>query len=44
MPTKANGRKGYQAPESVSRTSSLTVFSPVVRDGVGEIATKLVEM
>jgi len=37
-------RSANETPESVSRSSSITVVSPVVRDSVGEIVDKLGEI
>jgi hypothetical protein len=41
---KAHGLNGPQTPETISRSSSITLVTPIVKDGVDEIAIKLAEM
>jgi len=40
----STGGNDHEIPEVISRSSSHSVVSPVVKDGVGEVAARLVEM
>ena len=43
-PANTHNGNGRQAPETLSRSSSITAVSPIVRDGVDEIMNKLAKM